>query len=148
MSKHTGKPFAERQRARRRALQALYQWQINAIPASKIVAQFEEEQDMSIADGEYFRELVMGTIAGVEALDQSLTPCIDRPLELVDAIERAVLRLAAFELIHRPDVPYRVIINEAIELARDFGAQGGHGFVNGVIDKLATQVRRTELDPT
>jgi len=148
MSKHPSKPFAERHRARRRALQAMYQWQINALTASKIVAQFEEEQDMSIADGEYFRELVEGTIAHVEALDAALIPFLDRPLPHVDAIERAVLRLAAFELIHRTDVPFRVVINEAVELARDFGAQGGHSFVNGVVDKLANQVRRGELAPT
>ena len=144
MSKHPPKPFAERGRARKRALQALYQWQITHQPASVIVAQFEEEQDMAIADREYFRALVEGTARNAEDIDQRLATVVDRALEHVDAIERAVLRLACYELLHRPDVPYKVVINEAVELARDFGAVGGHSYVNGVVDKLAHILRPAE----
>jgi N utilization substance protein B len=146
MSKHPPKrPFAERARARKRGLQAIYQWQITGQPASVIIAQFEEEQDMAIADREYFRALVSGVSGDVEALDNELVKVADRPLEHVDAIERAVLRLACFELRMRPDVPYKVVINEAVELARDFGAVGGQSYVNGVVDRLARLLRPLEV---
>lgn len=146
MSKHPPKkPFAERARARKRALQAIYQWQITGQPATTIVAQFEEEQDMAIADRAYFRDLVSGVARDVEALDDELVKVADRPLEHVDAIERAVLRLACFELKARLDVPYKVVINEAVELARDFGAVGGQAYVNGVVDRLARALRAAEV---
>lgn len=145
MSKHPPKAFAERHRARRRALQALYQWQLNHGSAASIVAQFEEEQDMSIADGEYFRELVQGVIRELDTLDAELSPLLDRALEHVDQIERATLRLATFELKHRIDVPCKVVLNEAVELAKDFGATGGQAYVNGVLDKLARKLRAAEM---
>jgi transcription antitermination protein NusB len=145
MSKHPPKHFAERARARKRALQAVYQWQITGQPASVIIAQFEEEQDMAIADRAYFRALVEGVARAPDALDAQLSKVADRPLEHVDAIERAVLRLACFELLERIDVPYKVVINEAVELARDFGAVGGHSYVNGVLDRLAGQLRAAEV---
>jgi transcription antitermination protein NusB len=146
MSAHRGKnPFAERQRARRRALQALYQWQITGQSMTVIIGQFEQEQDMSIADGDYFRELLQGVEKHVVELDAMLNEHVDRPLEHVDMIERAVLRLSAFELRDRLDVPYRAVLNEAIELTKDFGAEGGHGYVNGVLDKIAAQCRAAEI---
>jgi N utilization substance protein B len=139
------RPFPERARARRRALQALYQWQIGGGPMSRIIEQFNEEQDMTIADGLYFSELLLGVESHLAELDAAISPFADRRIDEIDAIERATLRLAAFELLHRLDVPYRVVLNEAIELARDFGAEGGHTYVNGVLDKLARRARTAEL---
>lgn len=138
------RPFPERARARRRALQALYQWQIGGGPMRRIIEQFNEEQDMAIADGAYFSELLLGVEAHLEQLDAAIAPCADRRIDEIDAIERATLRLAAFELLHRLDIPYKVVINEAIDLARDFGAEGGHGYVNAVLDRLARQARQAE----
>lgn len=145
MQKSSPKPFPERARARRRALQALYQWQIAGGSMAHIIEQFNEEQDMAIADGEYFAELLRGVEAHRETIDTVLTPLCDRPLEQVDPIERAVLRLAAFELMQRLDVPYRVVLNEAIDLAKDFGAVGGHGYVNAVLDKAIRHWRAAEV---
>ncbi len=142
--KQAHKPFPERGRARRRALQALYQWQIGGGPMRRIIEQFNEEQDMAIADGDYFADLLLGVEQHFDAINDALSPLIDRPLELVDAIERACLRLGAYELMHRLDIPFKVVINEAVELAKDFGAEGGHTYVNGILDKLARTARQTE----
>jgi transcription antitermination protein NusB len=140
-----GAQFTERARSRKRALQALYQWQVTGQATSKIAEQFFEEQDMSIADDDYFRDLLSGVEREKDELDAGLQPFLDRPLEQVDPIERAVLRLAAYELKSRPDVPYRVVLNEAIDLAKDFGAEGGHTYVNGVLDKACALWRAPEL---
>ncbi|MCB1587300.1 MAG: transcription antitermination factor NusB [Xanthomonadales bacterium] len=137
-------PFAPRARARRRALQAIYQWQINDQSMRKILAQFEEEQDMGIVDRDYFEALLLGVEQHQETLDEALAEYLDRPMAQVDAIERASLRLAAFELCHRLDVPFKVILNEAVELAHDFGSEGGASYVNGVLDKFAARWREAE----
>jgi transcription antitermination protein NusB len=139
-----GTQFAERARARKRALQALYQWQLTDQTAETIVRQFNEEQDMSIADNDYFQDLVLGVERERVDIDQILQPFLDRPIAQVDPIERAVLRLAGYELKSRIDVPYRVVINEAIDLAKDFGAEGGHTYVNGVLDKAIPLWRAAE----
>lgn len=131
-----------RHRARRAALQSLYQWQATGQAASEIVDQFGAEESFVNLDQDYFKRLLVGVIDNVGDLDVSLTPFLNRPLRQVDPIERAVLRMAAFELTHCPDVPWRVIINESVELARTFGAEQGHRFVNGVLDKLALSLRR------
>lgn len=136
---------AERARARRRALQALYQWQLGGGSMRDIIGQFNEEQDMAIADGEFFADLLLGVERELEALDAAIAPLADRPVAEIDPIERAALRLAAYELRHRLDVPCRVVINEAVELAKDFGAVGGHGYVNAVLDKLARSERQAEM---
>jgi N utilization substance protein B len=136
---------AERARARRRALQALYQWQLGGGSMRDIIGQFNEEQDMAIADGEFFADLLLGVERELEALDAAIAPLADRPVAEIDPIERATLRLAAYELRHRLDVPCRVVINEAVELAKDFGAVGGHGYVNAVLDKLARSERQAEM---
>jgi N utilization substance protein B len=130
-----------RHRARRAALQSLYQWQATGQAASEIVDQFSAEESFAKLDQDYFKRILVGVIDNVGDLDASLTPFLNRPLHQVDPIERAVLRLAAFELAHCPDVPWRVIINESVELARTFGAEQGHRFVNGVLDKLAPSLR-------
>ncbi len=130
-----------RHRARRAALQSLYQWQATGQAASEIVDQFSAEESFAKLDQDYFKRILVGVIDNVGDLDESLTPFLNRPLRQVDPIERAVLRLAAFELAHCPDVPWRVIIDESVELARTFGAEQGHRFVNGVLDKLAPSLR-------
>lgn len=132
---------AQRQRARRRALQALYQWQITRQEAGEILRQFQESQDLSMVDEGFFEQLVRGVIAEQDRLDASLQPFLDRPMVQVDVMEQAVLRLGAFELLHYPEVPFRVILDEAIDLAHRFGAEQGHAFVNGVLDKAAKSWR-------
>jgi transcription antitermination protein NusB len=136
---------AARSRARRRALQALYAWQLSNSAIEKVIEQFRHEQDMEIADLEYFEVLVRGVANDTVALDAELSKFIDRGIAQVDPIERAVLRIATFELLHRPDVPYRVVINEAIETTKRFGADHGHTYVNGVLDHAAAQWRATEI---
>ena len=135
---------AARSRSRRRALQAIYAWQIGGAGIEQVIGQFRHEQDMEVADLEYFEDLVRGVEAHVEAIDAVLQPHLDRPVAQVDPIERAALRLAAYELKYRPDVPYRVILNEAIEVTKRFGADHGHTYVNGVLDKLAQELRQLE----
>ena len=139
-----GIDMAARSRARRRALQALYAWQLSGSHMNAVIEQFRHEQDMEIADLEYFEDLLHGVEKHVDALDASLRPHIDREVSQIDPIERAALRLAAYELGYRPDVPYRVVINEAIEVTKRFGADHGHSYVNGVLDKLAAQLRTVE----
>ncbi len=139
-------PAQLRRRARKRALQALYQWQLAGGNVSDILAQFEAEHDPAQLDGEYFRELVRQVTARVADLDALLRPHLSRPLEEVDPVELAALRIAAYELAHRLDVPYRVVINEAVDLAKTFGAEQGYRFVNGIVDRLAHRLRRLEID--
>jgi N utilization substance protein B len=139
-----GIDLAARSRARRRALQALYAWQISGSAMDKVIGQFRHEQDMEVADLEYFEDLLHGVEQHLAVLDESLRPHIDREVAQIDPIERAVLRLAAYELKFRPDVPYRVVINEAIEVTKRFGADHGHSYVNGVLDKLAGELRAVE----
>jgi N utilization substance protein B len=130
--------------ARRRALQALYQWQLAGQALGDIEVQFFEEQEMRDVDVEYFRELLHGIPRYLLSLDADLVPYVNIPLAEVDPVERAILRIAAYELSHRLDVPYRVVINEAVVLAKDFGAEQGHRFINGVLDKLAPVKRPVE----
>jgi N utilization substance protein B len=137
---------AARSRSRRRALQALYAWQMADAPIERVIDQFRHEQDMEIADLEYFEALVRGVAANVADLDAALARFVDRDINQVDPIERAVLRIAAFELRQRPDIPYRVVINEAIETTKRFGAEQGHTYVNGVLDKAAAEWRATEFN--
>jgi transcription antitermination protein NusB len=135
---------AARSRARRRALQALYALQVGGNNARAVIEQFRHEQDMQVADLEYFEDLVRGVDAHRAELDAGLAPFLDRGIEQVDPIERAALQLGAYELRHRPDVPYRVVLNEAIELVKRFGSEHGHTYVNGVLDKLARAWREAE----
>ncbi len=136
---------AARRRARRAAVQALYQWRLAGQPIAEIEAQFREEQGNKL-DLDYFHQLLFGVAQHLDELDQALQKLVSRPLHEVDPVEQAVLRLAAFELLHRPDIPYRVVINEALDLSKRFGAVEGHRFVNGVLDKLARQVRAMEVN--
>lgn len=139
-----GVDLAARSRARRRALQAVYAWQLSGRDIGQIRADFANEQDMQAADIDYFDSLTLGVAANLQQLDEGLAAFLDRGIDEVDPIERAVLRLAAFELKHRIDVPYRVVLNEAVEVAKRFGSEFGHTYVNGVLDKLAGQWRAVE----
>jgi N utilization substance protein B len=134
----------QRSRSRSLAIQALYQWQIAGQDVGSIISHFMLEQDAKKFDTDYFSELVRGVPARLRDLDKALEPCVDRALESVDPVERAILRLGAYELIEHPEIPYRVVINEAVELAKTFGAEQGHRYVNGVLDKAARALRPLE----
>jgi len=134
----------QRSRSRSLAIQALYQWQMAGQDIGDIVSHFLVEQDRKTFDTGYFDELVRGVPARLDALDEALSTCIDRQLESVDPVERAILRLGAYELIEHPEIPYRVVINEAVELAKTFGAEKGHRYVNGVLDRAARALRPLE----
>jgi transcription antitermination protein NusB len=134
-----------RSRARRRALQAIYAWQISGGTAQQVIAQFAHEQAHEVADLEYFEDLVRGVMKHVGDLDVALAEFLDREVEQVDPIERAALRIAAYELRHRPDIPYRVVINEAIDTTKRFGSEHGHTYVNGVLDHAAAAWRAPEV---
>jgi N utilization substance protein B len=134
----------QRSRARSLAVQALYQWQMAGQDIADIIDHFLVEQDSKTFDTGYFAELVRGVPAKVATLDGALAAFIDRKIEQVDPVERAILRLGAFELSEHPEIPYRVVINEAVELAKTFGAEKGHRYVNGVLDKAARELRPLE----
>lgn len=136
-----------RRLAREAVMQALYQWELNPGDPVLVEKQFFEDEEVKGADLAYFQQLWRGTCAHVDELDIAIKDKIsDRKWSDVSEVERAILRLGAYELSQRPDVPYRVVINEAVELAKRFGAEHGHRFVNGVIDKLAQQWRKSEID--
>ncbi|GIZ11674.1 transcription antitermination factor NusB [Pseudomonas sp. NCCP-436] len=139
-----GKVLARRE-ARTLAMQALYSWHIAGQSLNEIEAQFRVDNDFSKVDGAYFHEILHGVPRQKGELDGAFAPLLDRPLEEVDPVELAILRLATYELSNRVDVPYKVVINEAIELAKVFGATDGHKFVNGILDKLAPSLRSAEV---
>jgi N utilization substance protein B len=130
--------------ARKLALQALYRWQLNACPWQDLVQEFADDADMPRADSEYFRALLEGICVERDVLDGELAPLLDRKPAELDPVEHALLLIGSYELQHRPDVPYRVVINEAVGLARRFGATDGHKFVNGVLDRAARLWRAQE----
>jgi len=131
--------------ARERALQALYQWDMADAESSSVRREFIERQDMSRVDVDYFERLFRGVSHDVEKVDASLADALDRPLAEVDPIERAVLRVAAFELADVLETPARVVINEGVEITKRFGADNGHRYVNGVLDRLAAVLRPLEM---
>jgi len=133
--------FESRRRARRRALQALYQWRLTGLDVGEILVQFHEEQDFSNVDDELFTTLVRKVSNNQAELDEKIAPFLDRPLAQLDVIEHVILSIGAWELLHSIEVPYQVVIDEAINLAKTFGAEQGHSFVNGVLDKAAKQWR-------
>ncbi|MFS8063285.1 MAG: transcription antitermination factor NusB [Luteimonas sp.] len=135
-----------RSRARRRALQAVYAWQLAGGNVQQVIAQFAHEQANEIADLEYFEDLVRGVLKHAPELDAALAEFVDREVEQVDPIERAALRIATYELRYRPDVPYRVVINEAIDTTKRFGSEHGHTYVNGVLDHAAAAWRAVEFN--
>ncbi|MCU7935729.1 MAG: transcription antitermination factor NusB [Candidatus Thiodiazotropha sp. (ex Dulcina madagascariensis)] len=135
----------KRSQSRRHAVQAIYQWQMAGQDIADIANQFLDEQDTDTFEIPYFQDLLRGVPTHLGELNERLKPALDRAIDSVDPVERAILRLGAYELIYKSEVPYRVVINEAVELAKMFGAEQGHKFVNGVLDQVAKQVRSVEI---
>ena len=133
-----------RRKARELAVQAVYSWQLSQNNVSDIEVNFLTENSARRFDIEYFQQLFRGVSSKISSLDEKIAPHVDRPLDDVDHVEKAILRVAVFELTDCQDVPYRVIINEAIELAKSFAADDSHKFVNGVLDKVVKLVRPNE----
>ena len=133
-----------RRRSRELATQGLYQWLVSGAPGGEIDAQLRGAQGFDKADQEHLDAILHGVIRDSEALSADLTPCLDRPIEQLSPVERAVLLVAAYELKNHVDIPYRVVINEAVELAKTFGGVDGYKYVNGVLDKLSAQLRAAE----
>jgi N utilization substance protein B len=134
-----------RHRARELALQGIYQWRITAGDKAKIEKQIHAEKNLGRYDKELFSRLLRGALSRHTELEGLLVPHLDRPLEELSPVEFAILLLGAFELAQQIEVPYKVVINEAVELAKTFGGSDGHKFVNGVLDKLAPQLRAAEM---
>jgi N utilization substance protein B len=137
---------ARRRKARHYGMQALYQWHMAGASLADIEAEFRADYDFSQVDLEYFQALLHGIPRCVDELEKTLEPLLDRRLDELDPIERTLLRMGTFELAKRPDVPYKVVINEAVALAKKFGATDGHKYINGVLDKVARQLRKLEVD--
>ena len=134
-----------RGKSRRLAMQAIYQWQMTGDSITGIKQQFFEDNNASKIDAEYFSELVSGVAGNLSELDVLLEKYMTRTIESVDPIERAVLRLASYEFVNRFDVPYRVVLNEAVNITKEFCSEKSHGFVNAVLDKVAKEIRHVEV---
>ncbi len=134
-----------RTNARKAAVQALYQWQMAGQDLSEIERQFLEEERLKDAQKSYFVELFYGVPKNLDTIDQALSEFVDRPVDTIDPVERAILRIGVYELLYRLNMPYRVVLNEGINLAKDFGADGSHKYVNGILDKVAQQKRAVEI---
>lgn len=135
---------SSRRRAREFAVQGLYQWQLAKNPVADVIANMAEANGYAKIDTEYFVALIHGVVAHAESLEVAISPLLDRKFAELSPIERAILLIAAYELAHQPDTPYKVIINEAVELAKTYGGTDGHKYVNGVLDKLAQALRAGE----
>jgi N utilization substance protein B len=135
----------ERRQARHYALQAMYQWLMTGATAQEIEEQFLFTQIKKKTDLAYFKELMNGIITQQEKLDEIFLPFLKRPVAELDPIELSILRLTTYEFVNRLDIPYRVAINEALELAKKFGSIEGYKFVNGVLDQVARKVRHIEV---
>jgi N utilization substance protein B len=133
-----------RHRSRELATQGLYQWLLSGADAAEIDARLRESPGYEKADHEHLDALLHGVIREADTLSATLAPCLDRPVEQLSPVERAILLVATFELVHHVEVPYRVVINEAVELTKTFGGQDGYKYVNGVLDRLAITLRATE----
>ena len=132
--------------ARKAVVQALYQWQMTGQSLLNIELQFEEDGRFKGIQKSYFKELFHGIPECLDTIDAVLGEFVDRPVDVIDPVERAILRLGAYELIYRPEMPYRVVLNESINLAKDFGADGSHRYVNGILDKVAQAKRAVEIN--
>ena len=133
-----------RRLSRELALQGLYQWLVNQTDADEVLAQVADKEGFAKADRDYLESLVRGVVDEVGPLREKVGPCLDRPIEQLSPVEHALLLMAACELSSQPDTPYRVVINEAVELAKAYGGTDGHKYVNGVLDKLAPDLRPGE----
>jgi N utilization substance protein B len=133
-------------KARRSAVQALYQCEMAQAATPDVIKEFMEERDeMKKADKDYFCELLRGTTEKIDELNKEMAPFLSRPVNELDPVERAVLHIGVYELLYHPELPWRVVVNESIELAKMFGAEQSHKFINGVMDSVARKVRITEI---
>lgn len=134
-----------KRRARKLALQALYQWSMSGHELYEIETQFRVANNMEKVDTDYFCRLLHGVPAQASVLEASFSPFLDCPVNELNPVELAVLRLGAYELFHCPEIPYRVVLDESITLAKEFGSQDGHRYVNGVLNSLAKEARAIEI---
>jgi transcription antitermination protein NusB len=134
-----------RTNARKAVVQALYQWQMTGQSLIDIEQQFVDDERLKNVQKSYFKELFHGVPSCIDVLDETLAEFVDRPVDSIDPIERAILRMGVYELIYRLEMPFRVVINESINLAKCFGADGSHRYVNGILDKVAQQKRAVEI---
>ena len=133
-------------KARRSTVQALYQCEMTQAVTADVIKEFIDERDeMKKADKEYFCDLLGGITGRIDELNNEMAPFLDRPVNELDPVERAVLHIGVYELLYHPELPWRVIVNESVELAKMFGAEQSHKFINGVLDKIARKVRITEI---
>lgn len=134
-----------RRKSREAALKGLYQWKLSGEDAATIAAQLGEDDDFQKLDRDYFSGLLKGAISEAQELQESLQPHLDRPFSELSPVEAVILLIGAYELEHQIAIPYRVVINEAVELAKLYGGTDGHRYVNGVLDKLASRLRSSEF---
>lgn len=137
-------PKSARRRSREFAVQGLYQWLVSREDAGAIEAHLAGSPAFQKADREHFQALLHGVVRGVESLHAAIAPNIDRKLEELSPVEHATLLVAVYELTHHPEIPYRVVINEAVEIAKTFGGTDGYKYVNGVLDRVASRLRPGE----
>ena len=133
-----------RRRSRELAIQGIYQWRLTGVDLAQVEKQMREEKNLGNYDAKFFGELLRGVLMQHTDIEAAIAPHLDRPLGELSPVELAVLLLAAYELLQHPEIPYRVIINEAVELAKTFGGTDGFKYVNGVLDKLAGSLRQVE----
>ena len=134
-----------RKKARHMLVQALYQWQLSGANINAIEAQYMAEKGMAKADSDFFRELLHEIPAKLDELDAAYREFLDRDPDALDPISLAVLRIGVYELLHRVDVPYRVVINESVNLAKTFGPTDAYKYINGIVDRVAARARRVEI---
>lgn len=147
MSEAAKKPAkSARRRARELVVQGIYQWRLTDADLAQVEKQLREEKNLGNYDAKFFTELLRGVLMQHADLEAAIEPHLDRPLTELSPVEFSVLLLAAYELMQHPETPYRVIINEAVDLTKTYGGTDGHKFVNGVLDKLAAKVRAVEVN--
>lgn len=137
-----------RTHARETAVQALYQWQMTGQSVIQIAKEFKQDERLKNVQKSYFVELFHGVPAQLLTIDKALSEFVDRPVEQIDPVERAILRMSVYEILNRLDVPYRVILNEGINLAKRFGAEASHKYINSILDKIAKKNRQVEINAT
>ena len=135
-----------KRKARKLALQALYQWLMTGGDRCDIEAQFHAMNDMNKVDSAYFHKVLAGTIESHEEIENKMSPFLDRKVSDINPVELTVLRLSGFELLYCPEIPYKVVLDEAVTLSKSFGSQDGHRYVNGILNNLARQVREIEIN--
>ncbi|WP_035384317.1 transcription antitermination factor NusB [Ferriphaselus sp. R-1] len=144
-TKNTATAKSARRRSRELAMQGVYQWRLSGEDIGAIEQMTRDEKSLGRYDSEFYSDLLRGVLNRIEILTEAIAPHLDRPVNDLSPVEYSVLLLGAYELAHHPEIPYRVIINEEVELAKTFGGSDGHKFVNGVLDKLAATLRSDEV---